>query len=373
MAVDRGTGTTTTPTRSAMLGIIGGIAGVVATLVFAASLHTSIGSPAEYGWTWSARPDVQGDPMVTLEQMAKDPDVRAVGAAFRVDTTIAGRTVPLQAFMSTKGSLTPPVLKGRLPANGGEIALGHSTLESTGLTLGDTLTLRTESGEPREFEIVGEVVGSQLTDTPDLGAVGVITPDAAVRMAGAHDLADLGNDKGSVLVTYRDGVAVKALESRLARTYHLGFMPNSHSTPPGRLTNIDDMAAMVVGLTVFFALLGTLGLAHVLLVSTRRRAREFAILSALGLYRSQLRSIVWCQALTLIGIGLVVGVPVGLLAGRVAWKAAIGGVGMIVSPISPWSALALFVVAAVLCTWMISLAPGAWAARTRPDRLLHAE
>jgi predicted lysophospholipase L1 biosynthesis ABC-type transport system permease subunit len=374
LAIDRGSGNTTTPNRSAVIGVIAGITGVVAALVFIASLHGSIGSPAQYGWTWSTRPDVSGDPTATLEQMAKDRDLRAVGAAFEVDTKIAHETVPLQAFMSVKGSIAPPVIEGRLPTNGGEIALGRSTLHSTGLALGDTITLRTESGSAREFAIVGEVVGSQLTDMPDLGSVGVVTPDAAVKIAGVKDLAELGETaKGSVLITYRDGVAVKALESRLASAYQLDFMSYSRSSPPGRLVNIDDMTALLIGLAVFFALLGTLGLTHVLVVSTRRRAREFGILASLGLIRSQLRSIVWCQALTLIGIGLAVGIPLGVIAGRVSWKAAIGGVGMIVSPTSPWSTLAAFVVAAVIGTWLISLVPGAWAARTRPDRLLRAE
>ncbi len=97
------------------------------------------------------------------------------------------------------------------------------------------------------------------------------------------------------------------------------------------------------------------------------------MLASLGLIRSQLRSIVWFQALTLIGIGLVVGIPVGIVVGRVAWKAAIGDVGMIVTPTSPWPTLSAFVLVAVIGTWLIALVPGTWAARTRPDRLLRAE
>ncbi len=55
-----------------------GIAGVVAALVFIASLHGAIESPAQYGWTWSTRPDVSSDdPNTTLDRMAKDPDLDA--------------------------------------------------------------------------------------------------------------------------------------------------------------------------------------------------------------------------------------------------------------------------------------------------------
>jgi ABC-type antimicrobial peptide transport system permease subunit len=304
--------------------------------------------------------------------MAKDRDLAAVGAVFKLDAKIATKTVPLQAFMAVKGSLAPPVVDGRLPTHDGEIAVGASTLRATGSKIGDTLELPTESGSPRKFAIVGEVVGSQLTDVPDLGTVAVVTPDAAMKLAGVDDLGKLGDDS-NVLVTYRDGAPVKALESRLSNAYELDFTPNSRSTPPGRLVNIDDMSGLLIGLAVFFAILGTLGLVHVLLVSTRRRAHEFGVLASLGLVRSQLRSIVWSQALTLMAIGLAVGIPAGVIAGRLSWKAAVGGVGMIVSPATPWLALSAFVGIALIGAWLISLVPGTWAARTRADRLLRVE
>ena len=95
---------------------------------------------------------------------------------FQGDTEIVGATVPTEAFVAVKGSVAPPVTRGRLPANAGEIALGATTLRTTGLGLGDTVPVTPPDGEPLEFEVVGEAVGSQLTDLPDLGTVAVITP-----------------------------------------------------------------------------------------------------------------------------------------------------------------------------------------------------
>ena len=175
------------------------------------------------------------------------------------------------------------------------------------------------------------------------------------------------------MLSSRPGVATAPLERRLAEQYHLEFMPYSHPSAPGRLLSMDDMRSLLVGLGAFFALLGTVGLIHLLVVSTRRRSHEFGILAALGMVRGQRRSVVGFQALTVIGVGLVVGVPVGFVVGRVSWRAAIGDLGMVVSPASPWVTVALLAGGAVVVTWLIALVPGSWAARARPAELLRTE
>jgi hypothetical protein len=379
LAVDRWAdgGRAGVPTRSALLGVAVGIAGVVAAVVFLSSLQGGLARTADYGWTWSSRPDqAAGDGFELLKSLAPDKDLDAVGGVFTGDGRVAGKAVPLQAFYASKGSLVPPVLDGRLPANDGEVALGSSVLRDTGRSIGDRVKVSAEGGRPRTVEIVGEVVGNQLTSLPDLGDVAVVTPQAMATLAGVPDVASLvqtQNVNGSVVLTYRPGVATAPLERRLAEQYHLEFMPYSHPTAPGRLLSMDDMRSLLVGLGAFFALLGTVGLIHLLVVSTRRRSHEFGILAALGMVRGQRRSVVGFQALTVIGVGLVVGVPVGFVVGRVSWRAAIADLGMVVSPASPWVTVALLAGGAVVATWLIALVPGSWAARARPAELLRTE
>jgi ABC-type antimicrobial peptide transport system permease subunit len=274
-----------------------------------------------------------------------------------------------------KGSLAPPVLEGRLPANPNEIALGSSTLRGTGLGIGDTVPVAPPGGEPKELEIVGEVVGSQLTNLPDSGVVAVITPDAAMQLAGVEttsQLNDAGFD-GNVVITYRPGTDEGAMESRLRDAYTLDFPAYSHPKAPGRLLNIDAMRRLVVGLLGFCAFLAAVALAHALMVSTKRRRHEFSVLSALGLFRRQIRSVVWVQALTLTALGVLVGVPIGIVIGRVAWRAAISDVGMVVATTTPLLPLSTVVLGALAVGWLISLLPGARAGRTRPATELRAE
>src|SRR5207248_8385919 len=109
--------------------------------------------------------------------------------------------------------------------------------------------------------------------------------------------------------------------------------------PPGlcvvmtdqRPSDIQDYAALratplIVGAVLALLAVGTL--AHVLLTGVRRRRRDLAVLKTLGLLRSQLLRVVSWQASALAAAALLVGLPVGLLAGRWAWALFAGSVGV---------------------------------------------
>ncbi len=377
LALDRDTGRANLPTRSTLFGAATAVLGVVAVGVFGSSLTSALATPADFGWTWSSRPDLVwgSGPMSTLDDLVTEEDLQAVGAVFKADAKIGAVAVPLQAFASVKGSIEPPVRSGRLPASPGEVALGSSTLKATAHSVGDSISLNLLGGQPQDFTVVGEVVGNQMTSTPDLGVVAMVTPEAAASLAGVSGLSGLldSDFEENALLTYRDGVAKSGLETRLEADHQLSFVAYSRPAAPGRLLNMEDMQSLLVGIAGFFAAIGTLALVHLLVVSTRRRSREFGTLRALGLVRRQLRSAIWIQGLTIIGVGLVIGLPTGIALGRWSWRAALSGVGMIASPTTPWAALAGFVSVAVGVTSLISLMLGSWAARARPAASLLAE
>ena len=64
------------------------------------------------------------------------------------------------------------------------------------------------------------------------------------------------------------------------------------------------------------ALFGAATLTHLLVVSVSRRRREIGLLKVLGFVNRQVASAVIWQATTLALVGIVIGVPVGVLAGR---------------------------------------------------------
>ena len=52
MAFEPGRGTAAVPVRSAYLGVVFGVLGVTAVLIFGASLNHLDNTPRMYGWTW---------------------------------------------------------------------------------------------------------------------------------------------------------------------------------------------------------------------------------------------------------------------------------------------------------------------------------
>ena len=83
-------------------------------------------------------------------------------------------------------------------------------------------------------------------------------------------------------------------------------------------------------------------------------------------------AVTW-QAVAISGVGLVLGIPAGIVLGRMAWQAAVGRLGMVDDPAVPvW---AIVVVTAVVAVGAVVLAagPGWLATRRAPATLLRSE
>jgi putative ABC transport system permease protein len=72
-------------------------------------------------------------------------------------------------------------------------------------------------------------------------------------------------------------------------------------------------------------------------------------------------------------ISLLIGIPVGLAAGRWAWRLFSDQLGVIPSPVVPAGALALIAPATILLAILASVVPGRMAARMRPGVVLRSE
>ena len=62
-----------------------------------------------------------------------------------------------------------------------------------------------------------------------------------------------------------------------------------------------------------------LTIGHLLITSVRRRQRDLAILRVLGFTSWQVRGTLAWQAVALAGLALVIGIPAGIVCGRVGW------------------------------------------------------
>jgi ABC-type antimicrobial peptide transport system permease subunit len=110
-----------------------------------------------------------------------------------------------------------------------------------------------------------------------------------------------------------------------------------------------------------------------LLTSVRRRRRDLALLKALGFTRRQLSELVAWQSTVSVAIGVVIGLPLGIVFGRAMWDLFAHELFAIPDPTVPVLATGLVAVGSLLLANLIAAIPGRRAANTSTSLLLNAE
>jgi predicted lysophospholipase L1 biosynthesis ABC-type transport system permease subunit len=105
----------------------------------------------------------------------------------------------------------------------------------------------------------------------------------------------------------------------------------------------------------------------------RRRRGELALLKVLGMTRRQVRAVVAWQTTVALLIAVLVGGPLGIVGGRLAWHAFAGSLGVVPIVEVPVLALVLGLAALVLAGNLLAVLPASVAERTRPGVALRTE
>ena len=142
---------------------------------------------------------------------------------------------------------------------------------------------------------------------------------------------------------------------------------------PNGATNYARIDGAPEALAVVLAVLGLAVLGQFIVVSGRRRRRDFAILSALGLTGRQVRVITAWQVSTVTGLALAAGIPLGVAAGRWSWNLFAAGLGIPGEFVTPLSLVLIMVPAVILAGNAVAFSPARTAARVSPARVLRAE
>ncbi len=135
----------------------------------------------------------------------------------------------------------------------------------------------------------------------------------------------------------------------------------------GRVDNLPLLAAAVLGA------MAAAVLAQTLVAAIRQRRRELAILKTLGFRRWQVGRTIGAQATTLAVIALAVGVPLGVVVGRLAWRGFADQQGISSAPTVDVGVIALIVPAIVLAALLVAALPAWFAARISPAAALRGE
>ena len=367
MAFEPGRGRAAVPARAAIAGIVAALAAVLAALVFASSLSHVIGDPAIVGWDWDV---TVGNPHSgdvyeqAVPQLRADSFVSGFTVTATGDVILDGSDdVTLVGMQTMTGRVVPPVLACRLPRTPDEIALGGRELRALGKGVGDSVLAHGPHGAV-PLRITGEVVLSpEITnEQTQLGNGAVMT------LGGAAAVSQSPMPRNVFLVALRTPVSPAALRS--LKQQFPGTVLSA--VPPPEVRDLSGATDLPFALAFVLMLLACATIAHTLLISVRQRRRELAILKTLGFVTAQVRATVAWQATAIAAVGLVVGLPLGLIAGRVAWLLFAGQAAIVPAPvISPLTLLAVPVVLALAN--VIAAVPARTAARTQPAIVLRTE
>jgi putative ABC transport system permease protein len=269
------------------------------------------------------------------------------------------------------GSLQPVPILGHLPDGPGQVVLGERTLAAIHSRLGAMTGVSLAGTPPRRYRIVGAAVFPTLSDVLGLGQGAAFTVKGLYRVLPPGVPAPPLN---TLLVRFRPGTDagadLRVLASREARAG--SFVVQGPATPT-ELVNFGQVQDLPLLLGVALSLLALLTIVHLLLTSVRRRRRDFAVLRSLGFTRRQVRGAVSWQAGTLAAAALCLGVPAGIVCGRVAWQIFTSELGILPVTVLPLVALAVLVSAALMLAVAVAAVPGESAARIRTAEILRSE
>mgnify|MGYP001004733105 FL=1 len=331
--------------------------------------------------TADARASVGGADVVVLPQRGEDlPESTAQNIAAAPGVKSVRPYIEEHAFLDRNGAgdvhvfvLDAPgasanVTEGRLPASTGEIAVSSALAQTEGISVGDSIPLRSLGTDRRSASAVTASV------------VGVIAPTAAMTrndpqdsyvFATADERAALGlNSTPAVLYVTGDGTSAAGLLDSVTR-----------AAGGAQVYTADDIVAMRAangqsGVSATLTLLGILGpvcavVAAIVIATTfttlvARQTRTTGLLRCIGASRRQVMGAVLRTAALTGVLGSVLGAGLGTGAAALLVRSGVvDGLGSQYLTITPAS-LALAVGLSALVTLIAVLRPTRRAARVSP-------
>jgi hypothetical protein len=398
----------------------------VASLTYLAGLDRLQHDSSLVGWDWDAMVsfdrEFEGDIPSIVDRLRAVRGVEQVTAGtFYPPAMLLATESDVEvwpwSFDTGVGAVGPVILAGRAPAAPHEVAIDDLFARRSGLSIGDTVTfgrhslasqidaaLRDEAtaqgtalefdapDDPLvigEFEITGRTVlplqRTQQTsqaaftlrgladllepDSDEIAAASAWVPaslPANLRGVVSNQLSNLDIEDRFVFV--RGPGEPEQLEAQVAAAVG----DAGSVVAPGNA----DVLSLIVGLNLIRtdrvpSALGevaitasALMLISLLVIALRARHRELAIMRTLGLTNAGVRWSIVAHATTTVIIPLIVAVPAGVAVGRWAWSAYAVDLDVVPRPVTPWSAILVAALAAVVAANLVAMIAGIGLTRT---------
>ena len=400
-ALENPRGSTALPVRSALLGTAVAVAVVVATLTFASGLNTLVSHPSLYGWNWTYMLNASNDvPPQALTALDHDPDVAAWAGANLANAQIDDQSIPI-LLSSTEAELSPPILSGHGLNAEGQIVLGAATMAVLHKHVGDTVLV--SYGTPADAPVYVPPTRLKIVGTATLPTVGYTSFIADHTSMGTGALVPMGieppafqrvlhspdqnlNGQEMVFVRLRPGVSAATGREdlqRLARSANKVFAADSSGQGntvavlgvqrPAQIVNYRSVGSTPIILAVGLAVGAVVALGLTLAASVRQRRRDLALLKTLGFTQRQLAAAITWQAMVAAVVGVIIGIPLGIVTGRQLWVLFARNINAVPDPTVPILSVLVVAIGTMVFASLVSTLPGRRAARTSTALVLRAE
>ena len=344
-AFEPGRGSTATP----VVGVIASLALIIttatATVAFGANLNRLVTTKSLYGWNWDA---AVGSSFLVIPQdqqtlVLHSPGVVAMAGLTLGQLTVGKQVVPAVGIDPVVGTVAPTITAGRLPRRNDEIALGAKTMRTVDARLDHDLDAMID-GRKLRLHVVGIATfpafgTAAFTDAGlGTGAVGraALWPQQDPAAGGKYSYLLLRY--GASGPTPAQSASLDKLIRKFGCTDPTCVLTDLR---PNEINGIRSARTVPLAVGVVLALLLIATLAHTVMSTMRRRQGDLAVLRALGSTRRQLESTMRWQTFMLTASGLLVGVPLGLVANRFVWNAFTDRLGVAPGTVVPAAIIAV--------------------------------
>ena len=370
------------PVRSSILAVAIGATAITGALAYTSSAQHLRETPAWLGLTFDDLVDVGENPdgVAIAERARAWPEIDAVGHVL-VFLPPLGLGPDRQqswvlAFSTGPDAVQPAVIERRAPEGVDELLLSPKLAELLDAGVGDRLGAAFDNGEPFSLEVVGigpvpigdgrTIFGSAMTYE---GAAAALPPELTEGSDGAPRT-------NAILVDRAEGVGEEALAERFAAEgIVLGEGGIDRDTIAANTVSVDPTSTESAPnmLAALMALLAGGVLAYGLALTIRHSAHDLAVARALGFTPRLLRrSARWASA-AFTTAALVVGVPIGLVVGRVIWRTYARNLGVVPDPVVAPMEIVAFVAATLLLAFLVGTLAARHQIRQRPGAVLRSE
>jgi ABC-type lipoprotein release transport system permease subunit len=350
-----------------------GTAFCIALLTFASTftqhLRRNLSERDRYGWNWDMQIGVPALPDladVVVPGLRALPGVTDLSTASITQVDMKQTRVDVLALQTVVGHAEPTILAGRAPNAPDEVVMGAQTMRTlfNGHTgLGRIIAARI-GDRKKTYRIVGQAVFPEFGDSGHLGT------GVGMTVEGLRQLLPSA-PRNELFLKFRSTPEARAERARVSEV--LNPLPTTKDARPEDLVNLSRGDGLMLALGALLALLALAMLAHTVVTAVRTSSLTYATLRGLGYSRRQSHLTVMWHALTLAGLSVAVGLPLGLLAGRWIWRVFATHLGMEADAFIPGRSVILAVGVAVVVGLLASAPPSWLVTRRRVGEVLRAQ